>query len=181
MEAGRDDDALMAAAGQGDERAFNRLVQHYAPRLHAVARRYTGSDADADEIAQDTLWRAWKAAPDWQAGDAKLSTWLYRVAVNLSIDRLRRRRPDAGADAVDALADEAAGTDTALADRQLLALMRAAIDRLPENQRMAIILSVQQDLSNSEIAETLGSSEGAVEQLLVRARRSLRKSYRSLT
>ncbi|MGI9503856.1 MAG: RNA polymerase sigma factor [Geminicoccaceae bacterium] len=177
-----DDDSLLAAAGEGDQTAFNQLVQRHAPRLHAVARRYGCSDADADEIVQDAFWRAWKSAGNWRPSAAKVSTWLYRVAVNRIIDHRRtlgRRSEDALDDGPD-IADNTANAEKALDDRQCLAAMRAAIAELPDRQRMAIILSTQQGKSNGEIAEILGSSEGAVEQLMVRARRMLREKYRRL-
>ena len=92
-----DDDTLLVSAGKGDQTAFNRLVQRHSPRLHAVARRYGCSEADADEIVQDTFWRVWQSARKWQPGAAKVSTWLYQLVANRSIDYHRaagRRRTD---------------------------------------------------------------------------------------
>lgn len=177
-----DDAALFLAAGDGDQVAFNRLVQRHAPRLFAVAKRYGCSDADADEIVQDTFWRAWRAASGWRADGAKVSTWLYRVAVNRIVDyrRAAGRRAEEGLDEERPIADAAATPEQALGDRQRLAAMRAAIDTLPERQRMAMILTTQQDMSVSEVAEALDATEGAVEQLMVRARRTLRDRHRRL-
>ena len=177
-----DDDALLVSAGRGDQAAFNRLVQRHAPRLHAVARRYGCSEADADEIVQDTFWRVWKSARKWQPGAAKVSTWLYRLAANRTIDYRRmegRRRSDPLGEDQD-FEDETANAERSLGDRQRLSSMQAAIAKLPDRQRMAIILSAQHDKSNAEIAKILGSSEGAVEQLMVRARKTLRDQYRRL-
>jgi len=140
-----------------------------------VARRYGCNEADADEIVQDTFWRAWKAAKKWQPGGAKVSTWLYRLAANRTIDYRRvegRRRADPLGEDQD-FEDETANAERSLGDRQRLSSMQAAIAELPDRQRMAIILSAQQD-------EILGSSEGAVEQLMVRARKTLRDRYRRL-
>ena len=177
-----EDDTLLVSAGRGDQVAFNRLVQRHAPRLHAVARRYGCSEADADEIVQDTFWRVWKAAKKWQPGGAKVSTWLYRLAANRTIDYRRvegRRRTDSLSEDQD-FEDETANAERSLGDRERLSAMLAAIAKLPDRQRMAIILSAQQDKSNAEIAEILESSEGAVEQLMVRARKTLRDQYRRL-
>ena len=177
-----DDDALLVAAGAGDQVAFNRLVQRHAPRLYALARRYGCAEADAEETVQDTFWRAWKTAGAWRPGGAKVSTWLYRVAVNRIIDRRRastRRPEDPIPDGQD-FVDGAATPEQALAARQRLAALGAAIAQLPDRQRMAIILSTQQGRSNAEIAHILGVREGAVEQLMVRARKALRERYRRL-
>ncbi len=182
MQSDEDDEMLVAAAGRGDEQAFNRLVQRHAPRLHAVVRRHIGSSDDADEIVQDAFWKAWKASSRWQPGGARFSTWLYRVAVNRSIDHLRatRRRREVTVDEVPDALDASAGADAAADQRQILGLMRQAIDQLPDRQRLAVLLSTGEEKSNAEIALIMESSEGAVEQLLVRARRSLRKTYRDL-
>ncbi|MEM1050105.1 MAG: sigma-70 family RNA polymerase sigma factor [Pseudomonadota bacterium] len=177
-----DDDALFKATGEGDQIAFNRLVQRHAPRLYAIARRYGCATADADEIVQDTFWRAWNSAGDWQPGGAKVATWLYRIAVNRIIDHRRsiKRRPEDPMDDKDDFVDAAASPEQALDDRQKMAFMQAAIGALPDRQRMAIILSTQQGKSNAEIARIFDVTEGAVEQLMVRARRALRESYRRL-
>ncbi|MEM9632919.1 MAG: sigma-70 family RNA polymerase sigma factor [Pseudomonadota bacterium] len=178
-----DDDALLKAAGEGSQTAFNRLVQRHAPRLHAVAQRYGCTSADADEIVQDVFWRVWKHSSKWQPGAARASTWLYRLAVNRTIDSRRAtgRRPEDPIEEGQDFQDHTATVEQVLDDQQQLKAMRSAISRLPDRQRLAIILSTQQEKSNFEIAEILGISEGAVEQLLVRARRTLRESYRSLT
>ena len=179
-----DDDALLAASGEGDQIAFNRLVQRHAPQLYAVARRYGCSDADADEIVQDTFWNAWRTAHRWKPGGARVATWLYRVAVNRILDHRRakgRRREDVLAEGLEIADPLLSPPEQKVGDRQRLRAMQAEIATLPDRQRMAILLSVQQDKSNAEIARILGCSEGAVEQLMVRARRTLRATYRRLT
>jgi RNA polymerase sigma-70 factor (ECF subfamily) len=178
-----DDDALMEAAGRGDERAFNRLVARHSPRIYAIARRYLGEHADADEATQEVFWRVWRAGKKWRRGEAQLGTWLYRVTVNICLDRKRgaARRQEVSAEAaILDLPDPAPHQDDRMAGRQTLRAMLETVFGLPDEQRMALILSVQQNLSNREIAGALAISEGAVEQLLVRARRTLRTAYRSL-
>lgn len=177
-----DDDTLLAAMGKGDQQAFNQLVQRHSPRLHAVIRRYTRSADDADEIVQDVFWQVWKSSSNWQPNKAKFSTWLYKVAVNRSIDELRKRkrRLDQTVDELpDIETDEATG-EQRLDDSQMLDLMQKAIDQLPSKQRLAILLSTNEEKSNGEIADIMDTTEGAVEQLLVRARRTLREKYREL-
>ena len=176
------EDELIALVAKGDERAFNQLVQRHGPRLHALATRYTGSSADAEEIAQEALFRLWRQASTWQSGSAKLSTWLFRITTNLCIDLVRKRKRQADQSSADPpdLMDEQPDSSTQLAARQELELIQQEIDTLPDKQKMALILSIQQEKSHTEIAQILNSSTGAVEQLLVRARRSLRQAYRRI-
>ena len=176
------DDALIMAAGNGDQQAFNRLVQRHSPKLYAIVFRYVRSREDADEIVQEAFWKTWKMAPKWQPGRAKFSTWLYQVAVNSSIDVLRKgkRRPEITLDNFSDMEGPDRSADAVIEGSQSLALMQQAIDRLPDKQRLAILLSTHEEKSNIEIASIMGKSEGAVEQLLVRARRSLRQTYREI-
>jgi RNA polymerase sigma-70 factor (ECF subfamily) len=173
------DDDLLAAVAGGDERAFSRLVARHGPRIHALARRHFGSGADADDVAQEVFWRVWRHAGKWQPGTAQFSTWLYRVAVNLCLDRRRRGSP-ASVDDMPDIADPGADAEQSLGARQALAMTYALIAELPDRQRMALLLSVHDELSNAQIAAAMDLSEGAVEQLLVRARRSLRDASRGM-
>lgn len=170
------DDSLIAAAANGDEAAFNRLVRRHADRAHVLARRYLGSAAEADDVLQEAFWRAWRGAPKWRAGEAAFSTWLYRVVVNLCIDRSRRARIRRWLpfDSAPEPASDAVGADDAFEAGEELRAVLADITQLPDRQRAAILLSAEGGRANAEIAEILGVSEKAVESLLVRARRTLR-------
>lgn len=182
MEPESEDDRLLFAAGQGDERAFNRLVFAHGPRVRAIARRYLGNSADAEDVAQEVFWRIWRNAGRWRLGKARFSTFLYRVTVNLCIDSARRRgRFRASLEEAGDVPDSGASAEDEIAERQTLRTMRSVIATLPDRQRMALILSVQQELASREIAAAMNISEGAVEQLLVRARRTLREAYGELS
>lgn len=175
-----DDDTLLARAAAGDRRAFSLLVVRHAERVRAVALRFTGNAADADDVAQAALLAAWRELPNWQRGRAKFGTWLYRVAVNRCIDLARRRRVRSWL-SLDAVAEPADDTVSALdvaVQRSELAAVRADIRALPAKQRAALLLVVQAEKSTAEIAEALGVSNGAAEQLIVRARRTLRERMR---
>lgn len=171
-----DDDALVAACGRGDQAAFAKLVRLHSARVHALALRMTASPADAEEIAQETFWRVWSSAARWQPGGARFTTWLHRIAMNLCIDRQRRARLRRFVQLDDApeVADATVGQEQQGADRQELATVLAAVGRLPERQRAALLLSADGDLSNKDIAHALGTTEKGVESMLVRARRTLR-------
>lgn len=167
------DEALLLAAGRGDRDAFATLVGRHLGRAVAIAGRVLGSRADAEEVAQEAFLRVWQKAPGWRAdGAAQFSTWLHRVVVNLCIDR-KRRRPTVPIDAIEEPADPSADGFDRVAERQRRGRVAQALAALPDRQRAAIVLSYYEGLSNSAVAEALDVSVGAVESLLVRARRSL--------
>lgn len=173
--AGDDDSALVARCAAGDRSAFEVLMTRHLATIHGLARRLTGSAVEAEDIAQETFLRAWTAAPAWRPGAARFSTWLHRVALNLSYDALRGRRRG-GPIPLEEPADERPNPAEALEASEEDARLGAAIDRLPDRQRAVILLTYQTGLSNAEVADTMGLSVKAVESLLVRARRTLRES-----
>ncbi len=171
-----EDDRLLAQAGRGDRQAFSRLADRHIDRAHRVALRMLGDGAEAEDVVQDAFLRVWQKAADWKPGRARFSTWLYRVVVNLSVDRQRkhqRRRTNPIEDGLD-FADPAPGAEDDLWSSQQAALVRGAVAELPERQRAAVVLTYTEGLANADAAEALGISVGALESLLVRARKTLR-------
>jgi RNA polymerase sigma-70 factor (ECF subfamily) len=166
------DAELLAGYAAGEQSAARSLTLRHAPRVWALARRMLGDAAEAEDVTQETMLRMWRMAPDWEEGRAALGTWLFRVASNLCIDRLRRRR-EIASDAVPELADEAPGAVKRLEARDRAAALDTALAALPERQRAAIVLRHFEERANPEIAEILGVSVEAVESLLARARREL--------
>jgi len=169
------DDALLARIAQGDAAAVRLLVRAKLPRVLGLATRLVRDHGEAEDIAQEVFVRVWKHAPVWEPGRARFDTWLHTVTLNLCRDRLRKR-----IDAPAAVLPEGADP-TPSAERRLLDIDRersvvAAIHALPERQREAIALAHYQGLSNPEIAEALATSIEAVESLLARARRTLRRT-----
>jgi len=180
---GLSDEALMAAIGRGDQRAFARLVERHARRATALAGRITLNRSDAEEVVQEAFLRVWTKAPNWRpqegAGDALFATWFHRVVVNLGIDR--RRRPVAeDLEKAPEIADDAPSAADALGSKQTSARVTAAVAALPERQRAALALCHFEGMSNVDAAKILGLSVGAVESLLVRARRALKASLADL-
>jgi RNA polymerase sigma-70 factor (ECF subfamily) len=170
------DAALLALYAGGDQAAARMLTARHAPRVFALARRMLADVPEAEDVTQETMLRLWKIAPDWQADRATLSTWLYRVASNLCIDRLRRRgRPGRvlAGNALPEIPDETPGPERRLLARDQAAALAQALDTLPDRQRLAIVLRHFEDRSNPEIAAILDASVEAVESLLARARRDL--------
>jgi RNA polymerase sigma-70 factor (ECF subfamily) len=174
------DSDLIGDVAKGDERALARLVTRYAATVRAVARRFIGNDADADEIMQDVFLRVWTHAGDFDQAKGTFATWLYRITANRCFDALRGRRRWSwvGLDAAADQASPATAADDALGHRQDLAMVRQDILALPERQRMALILVAAADRSAQEVAEVPGVSRGAAEQLIVRARQTLRDRHR---
>jgi RNA polymerase sigma-70 factor (ECF subfamily) len=169
----RGDDELLTLAGGGDQRAYRVLVARHLARVVSMARRITGNAAEAEDVAQDAFLRVWQKAPDWRAGEARFSTWLYRVVVNLCVDR-RRRRPFAPIEAAGDPEDPSPSAETRIADNQRSRRVAAALATLPERQRTALVLTYYEELSNAAVAEVMGISVSALESLLVRARKALR-------
>lgn len=183
MTDGSDDD-LMLRAGRGDRNAFAGLVERHFARSMAVAGRMMGNRMDAEEIVQEALLRAWRKSPDWHAqadrsGGARFSTWLYRVVVNLCIDRKRRPASTPLDDAAHVADGRPTGFDEA-ARNETADHVANAVGQLPARQRAALVLCYYEHMSNLEAAAVLGVSVGALESLLVRARKSLRGSLAHL-
>ncbi|MEO1328851.1 MAG: sigma-70 family RNA polymerase sigma factor [Pseudomonadota bacterium] len=171
------DEALIAATASGDEAAFERLVTRHAPRVRALALRQTGRAADADDIAQEAFLRVWRNAGRFSPEAGAFRSWLYRIVANLCLDagRWRSRWRWTALEEAPEPATEAADPARGLGDRQALERARAAVRDLPERQRMAVLMSAVAGLSNPEIAEALGSTTAAVEQLVSRGRKRLRR------
>ncbi len=169
-----DDDALLLARfGAGDHGAARILTDQLLPRVLRQAWRMLGDEAEAEDVAQDAMLRLWRHAGDWRAGEARVSTWLYRVTYNLCIDRIRKRRPSVPIEDVAEPADPAPSVLERLANSEESRALAQAILALPERQRQALVLRHFEAMSNPAIGERLDCSVEAVESLLARARRQL--------
>ncbi|HIP23235.1 MAG TPA: RNA polymerase sigma factor [Rhodobacteraceae bacterium] len=164
------DAALLAGFARGDQSAARVLTGRHLPRVFAHAYRLLQDKAEAEDVAQDAMLKLWKVAPNWREGEAKISTWLYRVTANAATDRLRKRRT-VGLEAAPEQADTAASVEAGLIANDRQAALHAAMETLPERQRNALVLRHFEELSNPEIASALETSVEAVESLLGRARR----------
>ena len=165
---------LLRRIGAGDGAACAALVDRHLRRITALAGRMLGNRADAEDVAQDVFLRVWQQAPKWRSGEAKFSTWLHRVTLNLCTDRLRRRR-ETGLEAAGDPPSDAPQPDAGLQDAAIAARVQAALAQLPERQREAIVLCHYQELGNIEAAALLELSVEALESLLARGRRRLRQ------
>ena len=159
----------------GDRAAFQQIVDATSQKLVRLGARIMGNQADAEDVVQEAYVKAFRALT---AGHferrSSASTWLYRIVVNGAIDakRGRARRHESSDDVqVEPGWDGAAFAEARLA----LGELDQWLDALPAEQRAALVLQTMEGLNNTEIAQVLGVSEGAVEQRLVRARATLRQ------
>ncbi|MEO1107763.1 MAG: RNA polymerase sigma factor [Pseudomonadota bacterium] len=166
------DDALLRRFADGDADAARILTDRLGPRCYSVALRILGNRAEAEDVTQDAMMRLWQMAPDWVSGQAKVSTWLYRVTLNLCTDLQRKKRPEPLSD-VPEPEDDSAGVVDQMQDAARKDALQAALDMLPDRQRQAVVLRHIEELSNPEIAGIMEISVEAVESLTARGKRSL--------
>jgi RNA polymerase sigma-70 factor (ECF subfamily) len=159
----RSDEELVARATAGDLESFNQLVLRWERPIYALAYRTLGRDEDARDVVQEAFLRAFRGLPGFK-GQAKFSSWLYRITLNLCRDWMRRERrapvvqaPE-GVDAVDLADEQAAPTESVedlVARREMSQAVARAMAELPEDQRAAILLKEYHGLTFQEIADTL--------------------------
>jgi len=164
---------------QGEERAFDELVEAYSARVFALITRFVGPAQNREDLVQEVFLRVIRARHDYRP-EARFSTWLYRIVFNLCVNENERRKrgfslDDGEGEAHERWADErleAPGAELERAD--LVGSVRAAIAALPERQRMALVLAKYEGLAYDEVAHVLGTSEKAIKSMIHRARESLR-------
>jgi len=166
------EEALLRRFSKGDPAAARLLTVQLTPRVMAHATRMLGNRAEAEDVAQEAMLRLWRIAPDWRRGEAKVTTWLYRVTANLCLDRLRRRTAEPLESGPEP-ADPAESAEASLQERDRADALQAALGRLPDRQRLAVVLRHIDGLGNPEIAEIMGISAEAVESLTARGKRAL--------
>ena len=173
------DEDLVRRVGQGDPAAIQAMVARKLPRMLALAQRMLGDPVEAEDVAQEAMLRAWKQAPRWVPGKARFDTWLHRVGLNLCYDRLRRRR-EVPTETPPDRPDDGPAPDQGLLSAELGVRVDAALKRLPDRQREAIVLCHYQELGNIEAASLMEVSVEALESLLSRGRRTLRATLADL-
>jgi RNA polymerase sigma-70 factor, ECF subfamily len=175
--AAEDDNALIARTATGDRLAYASLVRRHLPRLLAVARRMLGSDFHAEDAAQEALIKVWTHAASFEPVKARFTTWLTRIAMNICLDRLRKRGEEPWPENFDVAV--ASQQDHDLMRGQVSARVGAALQALPDRQRQALILCHYEELSMVDAAEIMETTAEAIESLLARARRALKRQLES--
>lgn len=166
-----EDAVLLRRALDGSTSAWREIVDAYSVPLYRHAWRLLGERDAAEDVVQDTFVKLWRHGHRWQP-DAPLKAWLYRVADNLALDVLRRRRPIV--EMLEEPSDTSPNAQRQVEDAMELSRLQALVDALPSRQRTALLLCRLEGLSLREAAETMDCTEEAVEALLGRARRTLR-------
>lgn len=167
---------LMRRVADRDNAAYRELVDAFLPRIARFSERVLGNAAEAEDVAQETFMKLWTSASTFTP-QARPSTWLYRIAHNACIDRIRKRRQETE------LSEQTAGGDRPsglFARKQTSEVVQRALAELPERQRTAVTLVHYEGLSADEAASVLEISIEALESLLARGRRSLRERLRAL-
>jgi RNA polymerase sigma-70 factor (ECF subfamily) len=167
------DDALLIAYANGDRAASLELTRRLVPRVLSYAGRLLGDASEAEDVAQEAMLRLWRIAPDWRQGEARVSTWLYRVVTNLCTDRLRKGRRVAPLDAAGDPVDGAPGSEARMMSANRAEALQVALNALPDRQREAVVLRHIEGLSNPEIAQVMDIGVEAVESLTARGKRAL--------
>jgi RNA polymerase sigma-70 factor (ECF subfamily) len=172
-----EDRALVEAFRRGEDSAFSALVIKYRDGVYRVARRMLGNHEDAADVTQEVFVRAHRALPRFD-GRSQLSTWLYRITVNLCLDLRTRlaKMPLVVED--DVLRDRptAAAIEDVAEDREIGRMVAQAVAALPPRQRAMVVLRLYQDLPYVDIARILGCSEGTVKATMFAALRRLRRA-----
>lgn len=169
------DESLMERVQNADHQAFAELVERHTGLYFQAAYRMCSNAEEAEDIVQEAFLKLWQKPQSYDAAKgAKFTTWFYRVVTNLAIDRGRRKKPQAGPEPLEYMADKAPLADEKLEDREQGEVLEAAIAKLPDRQKAALNLCFYEGLSNKEAAEILGVGVKALESLLMRAKKALR-------
>jgi len=180
------DEELVAKSVAGDADSFNQLILRWERPIYALAYRVIGRDEDARDVVQETFLRAFRALPGFK-GQAKFSSWLYRIALNLCRDWIRRQKrtpvvaaPE-GVDVIELAAEQGPveSIEDLVARNQLSASVAVAMQKLPEEQRTAIILKEYHGLTFQEIADLQGCPLSTVKTRLYQGLSVLRRDLES--
>jgi RNA polymerase sigma-70 factor (ECF subfamily) len=171
----QDDSAVVRACLGGDRAAFDVIVRRHQRQVYQLCYRFVSNHEDASDLAQDVFVRAYRGLRGFK-GDAAFATWLYRIGVNVCLNRVRARKPAfvplADAHHADSRDERA---DATLLRTERAADVRSAIRRLPHKQRATLILRVYHEMPHEQIAGVLGSSVGAVKANFFHALANLKK------
>lgn len=174
VDPGADDAALVAAARAGAREAFDLLVERHRRVVYRVCYRFVNNHEDAADLAQDVFVRAYRGLAAYK-GDAAFSTWIYRIAVNTSLNKVSLKAPSLEELSPERHVSADEGPDRAVDRAEQARHVRRAIAQLPRKQRATVILRMYHELPHEQIAKILGSSVGAVKANFFHALRNLKR------
>src|SRR5688572_5843167 len=170
-----DDAALVKACLDGHKSAFDVIVTRHRRSMYQLCYRFVANHEDASDLSQEAFVRAWRGLKNFQ-GQAALSTWLYRITVNVCLNRVKVKKPDTEPFEIDRFADPRPHDPSVGLERaERAVVVRRAIAGLPPKQRATLILRTYHELSHQQIANILGSSVGAVKANFFHALQNLKK------
>jgi RNA polymerase sigma-70 factor, ECF subfamily len=170
-----DEPALVAACLAGRPGAFDVIVERHRRPVYQLCYRYVGNHEDASDLAQDVFLRAYRGLKNFR-GQSSISTWLYRIAVNVCLNRVAAKTPPLESIDVHQFVDlHSESASETILKQERGARVRAAIAQLPPKQRSTLILRMYHEMSHQQIAEALGSSVGAVKANFFHALGNLKK------
>ena len=166
---------LVAASLAGHPGAFDLIVERHRRTVYQLCYRFVGNHEDASDLSQDVFLRAFRGLRNFK-GQSSLGTWLYRIGVNVCLNRISAKAPvNEPIEKHQYVDDNAESPSDRMLRGERALQVRAAITRLPRKQRAALILRMYHDMSHQEIADTLGSSVGAVKANVFHALQNLKK------
>lgn len=175
-----DDHKLLKAIAKGDRKAFQQLYELFSEKVYNTSLSYAQNEQDAEEITQDVFTRIFRNAAIFK-GEATVSTWIYRITINTSLNHIKRRKRFSflkfGAESIQSDFEH---PGVLLENKENAKVLFKVINTLPESQKTAFILSFIEDLPRQEVADIMEISLKAVESLLQRAKRNLRKKLENI-
>jgi RNA polymerase sigma-70 factor, ECF subfamily len=174
-----DDQTIIEQIMNGDKQAYTMLVKRYQQKVFQLTMGFLHNSDDAADLAQEVFIKVYQKLSSFK-GEAQFSTWLYRIAVNMSINFQRKRKFQSFFRRIENEKESLQIAGENDADQQMMKdeqkkILKTVLDQLPANQRKAIVLSHYDDLSNNELAEVMQLSVKAAESLLFRARAQMQK------
>lgn len=179
----------MARIARGDDNALEILVARHQSSVLNLIYRFVGDRTQAKDLAQEVFIRVWRAAENYKP-EAKFTTWMYRITANLCLNELKSARhrrwfpfhrsdEDSHEAIEETLSDNAPSPEDLLLEKERSRQITEALQNLPANQRMALVLKKYDGLSYNEIAGILDCSVSAVDSLIVRAKKSLKEKLKN--
>ena len=177
--ADKQDDELLALIRDGNGQAFALLVERHTQRFYRLAFRYLQNREAAEDVVQDAFVKLWESPALWQPErNSKFTTWFYRIVVNLCLDALKKKKPEA-LDDPSLVVDDSKPIDEMIMREQQQKMIEKEIAALPMRQRTALNLCFDEGLTNQEAAEVMGVNLKALQSLIMRAKTTLKERMKA--
>ena len=169
------DDALLDELARDNKLAFRELTSRYLDKIWRVSYRMVHNRQDAEDVTQEVFVSVWNHRQHWKTGDASFSTWIYRVAVNRSIDFRRKRKMENVELTEEMIESDDMSADDLVSNRETQEMLLGCLKELPEKQMLALLYFYYEEMDIAEICTRLATSEDSVRSLLKRGKVGLRE------